>query len=88
MDNVSRPLWRLLLLTKEPEKSVKLTCEECFVLLEYYADLLAAGVALNDIRPSVMHHLSLCSTCQTKFDGWLKRIDGEAEASAQSESHQ
>jgi hypothetical protein len=85
MDNVSRPLWRLLVLTSEPEKAIQLTCAECFALLEYDADLLAAGAALDEIRPAVIHHLSLCSACQAKFDGWLTMPEGDAKASARSE---
>ncbi len=86
MDNVSRPLWRLLVLTSEPKKSVQLTCEECFALLEYDADLLAAGAALDEVRPAVIHHLSLCSACQAKFDSWLENLEGDAEPSVGSES--
>ena len=64
-DNTSRPLWRLLALTIETEEPVELTCAECLALLEYDTDLLEAGAPLNQIRPSIMRHLSLCSACQT-----------------------
>lgn len=86
MNKVSHPLWRLLVLTSEPDKAVQLTCEECFALLEYDADLLAAGAPLDEVRPSVTHHLSLCSTCQAKFDGWLTKLEGDAEPSTGSQS--
>lgn len=64
-DNTSRPLWRLLALASASEGPVELTCAECLALLEYDADLLEAGAALNQVRPSIMRHLSLCSACQT-----------------------
>lgn len=82
MNKGARPLWRLLLLTSESKQSVQLTCEECFALLEYDADLLATGTALDEIRPTVSHHLSLCSQCQPKFDAWLEKLEGDAESSA------
>lgn len=63
-NNASRPLWRLLALAGESEKPVKLTCAECLAILEYDADLLEAGASLDQIRPSITHHLSLCSACQ------------------------
>jgi hypothetical protein len=71
MSKVSRPLWQLLLLTSASKASIQLTCEECFVLLEYDAELLASGAALDEIRPAVSYHLSLCSECQAKIDEWL-----------------
>ena len=78
MNQVSRPLWQLLVMTSELKKSVQLTCKECFALLEYDADLLEAGVPLAEIRSSVIHHVSLCSACQTKFDDWLTKREGNA----------
>ena len=79
MDKAPRPLWQLLLLTNESEGFVQFTCEECFTLLEYDADLLAVGADLDEIQSSVSRHLNLCTKCQTKFDDWLeyakKRLD-------------
>lgn len=70
-----RSLWELLLLTHDASKPVKLTCEECFILLGYDADLLASGSSLEEIRPAVARHLALCSTCRTKFDEWLEDLN-------------
>ncbi|MBN2116187.1 MAG: hypothetical protein JW730_06440 [Anaerolineales bacterium] len=77
MTKVIRSLWQLLLLTYDTGKPVKLTCEECFILLGYDADLLAGGASLEEIRPAVKQHLALCSECRTKFDEWLEQLDGE-----------
>ena len=76
MGKVIRSLWQLLLLTHDARKPVQLTCEECFILLEYDADLLARGASLEEIRPTVEQHLSHCSTCRAKFEEWLKELDG------------
>lgn len=76
-----RPLWQLLVLARKPDIPVQLTCEECFALLEYDADLLAADAFSDQIRPSIMHHLALCSGCQTKFEDWLASLDRDALAS-------
>ncbi len=73
-----RPLWQLLLLTSVSRKSAKLSCEECFALLEYDADLLAAGATPDKLRPSVSRHLSLCTQCQAKFDSWIKTLSKDA----------
>lgn len=77
MDKVNRPLWQLLLLTSDSKKAVSLTCEECFALLQYDADLLAAGADPAEIRPSAGHHLALCSSCQTQIDDWLKTLESQ-----------
>jgi len=81
MEEASRSLWQLLLLTRDA-KPVQLTCEECFALLEYDAEILADGATLDKVRPAVNHHLSLCRTCRAKFDEWLEELDG-----AQSHPH-
>jgi hypothetical protein len=77
MTTVIRSLWELLLLTCDVGKPVKLTCEECFILLGYDADLLASGAPLEEIRPAVNQHLGLCSACQAKFAEWLQELDEE-----------
>ncbi len=75
MSEKPRPLWQLLLLTNTPNRSVQLSCEECFTLLEYDAELLAGSVALHEIRPVIRYHLSLCEKCRAKIDDWLEKLD-------------
>ena len=75
MSETDRPLWQLLLLTGDSSIPVNLTCEECFTLLEYDAELLVNGAALDEIRPAASYHLSLCSKCKTKIYGWLRNLD-------------
>jgi len=70
-----RSLWQLLLLTRDVGSRVQLTCEECFTLLEYDAELLADGIVPDEIRPAVSRLLSLCPQCRAKFDGWLEKLD-------------
>ena len=75
MDKECRPLWRLLLLIHDTKKSVKLTCKDCIALLDYDTCLLATGIALDEIRPSVNHHLFLFSECQVRFGTWLENLE-------------
>ena len=77
MSEKSRPLWQLLLLTKTLNESVQLTCEECFTLLEYDAELLAGGVTLDEIRPAIRYHVSLCQECWNKINEWMGKLDIE-----------
>jgi hypothetical protein len=57
---MARPLWQLL-----SEEASVLTCEECFVVMEYYAEILASG----DIRllPMIMERLKRCPRCEVQF---------------------
>jgi len=73
MSEASRSLWELLMLTRDAGTSAQLTCEECFVLLEYDAELLSNGAALDELHPAIRNHLSLCSKCKTKIDEWLRK---------------
>jgi hypothetical protein len=75
MSKVPRPLWQLLLLTNTSEAPIQLTCEECFALLEYDAELLAGGVALDEIRPAIRYHVSLCQECRKKINEWMGKLD-------------
>jgi len=63
-----RPLWRLLL--KDPSK---LTCDECFAVLEYYSELLAQGG--TDFLPEVMEHLQGCPECRIEHQEALCHLE-------------
>ena len=76
MHKETRPLWQLLLLAHDSKKDVQFTCDECFALLEYDADRLAAGADPAEIRQSVSHHLALCSSYNHQLDDWLENLEG------------
>ncbi len=73
-------LWELLLLARNPKIPIQISCAECFSLLEYDADLLAAGVSIDEIHSSIRHHLSLCSRCESEFGQWLESLEGEEDS--------
>ncbi len=72
---MTHPLWQLLLLTREPENDYQLTCEECYELLEFDADLLAIGANPVEVRTIINRHLALCSSYGTKLDAWLEQLE-------------
>lgn len=62
-----RALWQLLL-----EDPSDLTCEECFAVMEFYADALAAtGPSL---LPKVLEHLKACPSCRAEHHEALRRL--------------
>ncbi len=59
LDN-ARPLWQLLL-----DDPSDLTCDECFAVMEYYAEMLAKG--RTDLLPKIMEYLKGCPDCETEY---------------------
>jgi len=54
---MARPLWQLLI-----EKPSDLTCDECFAMMEYYAEVLARGG--TSLLPEIIEHLGRCPDCK------------------------
>jgi len=79
MENPS--LLQLLSVTSDPKVAVILTCEQCFALLEYDADLLVAGADPAELRPSVSQHLALCSSCQSQINDWIDKLERDNKTS-------
>jgi predicted polyphosphate/ATP-dependent NAD kinase len=62
-----RPLWQLVL-----EDPSNLTCDECFALMECYAEVLAGGG--TTILPQVLDHLKRCPYCAAQHREALRRL--------------
>jgi hypothetical protein len=73
--NMARPLWQLLLDLYESNKELNINCEDCFTVLEFYADELAAGINPDELEPSIKRHISQCFECTSKFSDWMSRLD-------------
>jgi len=54
---MERPLWELL--SEDPSD---LTCDQCFAVMEYYAEVLAKSGA--HLLPRVLEHLRRCPSCE------------------------
>jgi hypothetical protein len=75
-----KPLWQLLL-----EDPSDLTCDECFALIAYYADLLTRGGV--GLLPLVIERLKRCPDCQPQFREVLHCLPGsQSETSTTSPS--
>jgi hypothetical protein len=62
-----RPLWQLML-----EEPSSLTCDECFALMEYYAEVLTRGD--TRILPKVLDHLNKCPYCAAQHREALRHL--------------
>jgi hypothetical protein len=62
-----RPLWKLVL-----EDPSSLTCDECFAVMEYFAEVLTRGD--TSILPKVLDHLKRCPHCASQHREALRRL--------------
>ncbi len=72
---MSRSLWQLLIETRNIKDDMHLTCYECFMLLEYDADLLVAGAHFDELQTAIRNHLALCSECQVELADRLEKLE-------------
>jgi len=64
---MTKPLWQLL----QEEPSI-LTCDECFAIMEYYAELLAQGG--EALLPEIIKHLDGCPSCRLEHRAALQQL--------------
>ena len=77
--STERPLWQLL--SEDPST---LTCDECFAVIEYYADVLAS--VGPDLLPKVLAHLRGCPSCRAKHREALRCLmESRTETNDESE---
>jgi len=75
---MERPLWQLL--SEDPSD---LTCDQCFAVMEYYAEVLAKSGA--HLLPRVLEHLRRCPSCESEHREALRRLmPGQSETSGAS----
>jgi hypothetical protein len=60
-------LWQLLL-----EDPANLTCDECFAVMEYYAEILTRGGV--GLLPEITEHLARCPDCALQHREALRRL--------------
>lgn len=72
---MSRPLWQLLIETRNLKDNMHLTCDECIMVLEYDADLLVAGAHFDELQTAIRNHLALCSECQVELADRLEKLE-------------
>jgi hypothetical protein len=53
-----------LIMTQEEE----IDCEECYIHMDKFAEMLIAGEDPEKVMPLVKHHLELCGDCREEFE--------------------
>ena len=71
MKKIIRPLWRLLLTVFKRGKEEPLDCDECFMVMEYLADI-RSDIEKEKFRKLVRDHVLACPNC---FDHYQQRLE-------------
>ena len=58
----------------------ELTCEQCFELLDEYAELELAEAAAEEAIPGMRAHLDGCSACREEHDSLLVLLASDGHA--------
>lgn len=61
---------RGIMTTREDE----IACDECFDLLDQFAELALQGKDPSVIMPLVQHHLEHCAECKEEYDLLMKSL--------------
>lgn len=72
---ILRSLFEILIQSSMPGKETTLTCDECFVVLEYFVDLALEGFTLEEIKKPLLKHIDHCPECQEHHLGRLREIE-------------
>ncbi len=76
LKDIARPLWRLLLLVLNQEDDDSLECDECFLILEYLAEMRASeGVDIKKYTILVKKHLASCPDCREYYLQQLQNLE-------------
>lgn len=70
-----RPLWQILASLLRAPDAMRLSCDECFAVLEYLAEVGAAGGRTETIQEAVRQHLAACPSCRQKHLQRLQEME-------------
>ena len=71
-------LWQALLKSAFETEEYEIDCEECFNLLDMYAELLIEGTDPAEIMPTVKQHLKQCNCCDRELEALMVMIQEAA----------
>jgi hypothetical protein len=63
-DPEMKDLWQVLVHMAEGARGESLSCEECFMFLDWLSDLLADGYRVKEVMPLADKYLKQCPECE------------------------
>ena len=67
--------WQTLLQSTLETQDYEIACEECFDLLDMYAELLIAQENPDAMMPTVKQHLNQCKCCAGEFEALMIMLE-------------
>jgi hypothetical protein len=72
-----RPIWQIMIAETGQEDKLPLSCDECFVALEYLAEVAVYGADEKNLRTAVRRHLDQCPDCRKHHLQRLADLEGK-----------
>jgi len=63
--------WQKLVQSALETEEVEIDCEECYNLLDMYADILVAKDNPDEMMPAVKQHLKQCNCCASELEALM-----------------
>jgi hypothetical protein len=76
---MSNSVWQTLVKSVLETEDIEIDCEECYELLDMYAEILLEGAEAEAIMPAVKQHLTQCNCCVHELEALLVIIREAAE---------
>lgn len=67
-----QPLWQVLVHATQDDEP--LSCDQCYVLMDYLADLLVEGVSSEEVLALADRYLGRCPDCKIEYMYNLNRL--------------
>lgn len=78
---MNKKLLQMLLKSALETEEYEITCEECFEVMDQYADLILDGTDPAEIMPLVTQHLKMCRCCTGELEAMMMMIQEAAKGS-------
>ncbi len=72
---MSRQLWELMVQIEETKAKERLTCWECFAVIELLAEGATQGIEVELLEELAREHLSQCADCRETLLAQLRRLE-------------
>lgn len=79
--------WQALLKSALETEEIEIDCQECYDLMDMYAERILEGADAEEIMPTVKQHLKQCNCCFHQFEAlmiMLREIAEQDKASART----
>jgi hypothetical protein len=64
--------FKKLLFMIEHTQEIELPCDDVYMLLDQYTEVVAGGENAKQLMPLVEHHIEVCPDCREEFEALLR----------------